>query len=253
MAAMSSRDTTTLATRGLRLVRVVWHLADGIATAAVVFPFWSPGRRRVAIRRWSAALLRMLGVRLHVHGELSAERPLMLVANHISWLDIFVINAVLPMRFVAKSEIRRWFAIGWLSEKTGTLFIERNRRRDTVRVTQLVAEAMAAGDVAVVFPEGTTSDGTQVLPFHSSLLQPALTAAALVQPVALQFTRANNSLCTEAAYDGDKSLWDTLLGIITQPSIHAQVHFLPPFRAEAVHRRVLAQTAHQAITTRLQR
>lgn len=252
MAAMKGRGTPSLAKRGLRLLRVALHLADGLATAAILFPFWRSGRRRLAIRRWSALLLRILGVRLHVHGEISGERPLMLVANHVSWLDIFVINAVSPVRFVAKSEIRRWPAIGWLSGKTGTLFIERGRRRDTVRVTRLVAAAMEAGDVAAVFPEGTTTDGSQVLPFHSSLLQPALSAGALVQPVALQFLRANGGLCTEAAYDGDKSLWDTLLDIVAQPAVHAQVHFLKPMRYEATHRRALADAARRVITARLQ-
>ena len=253
MAGMNGRGTSSLATRGLRLARIVLHLLRGLLTAALLFPFYSRSRRRAAIKGWSGALLRILGVRMHVHDAPARVRPLMLVANHVSWLDIFALNAVLPVRFVAKSEIRGWPAIGWLSEKTGTLFIERGRRRDTARVNQLVAEAMLAGDVVAVFPEGTTTDGSQVQRFHSALLQPALIAEAGVQPVALRFAHSDGSLCVEAAYDGDKSLWHTLLQILAQPVIEAHLYFLPLLATDVAHRRALADDAQAAIASRLPR
>ena len=253
MAAMSGRGTSTLATRGVRLTRIALHLLRGALIVAAVFPFLDAQGRRNAVERWSHALLRILVVHLHVYGEppIRPAQPVMLVANHVSWLDIFAINAVVPVRFVAKSEIRRWPVIGWLSARTGTLFIERAQRRDTTRINQLVAEAMLAGDVAAVFPEGTTTDGSRVLRFHSSLLQPASLAAAGVQPVALRFERGDGSLCVEAAYDGDKSLWDSFGAIVAQPEIHAHVWFLPVLPAGAAHRRELADTAQAAIADRL--
>jgi 1-acyl-sn-glycerol-3-phosphate acyltransferase len=168
-------------------------------------------------------------------------------------LDIFALNSAIPMRFVAKSEIRRWPFIGWLSAKTGTLFIERGRRSDTARVNRLIAEAMLEGDVVAVFPEGTTSDGTQILRFHSSLLQPALIADAVVQPVALRFTHGDGSLCTEAAFDGDKTLWQSLLQISALRKIAVQLHFLPLLSGDVPHRRALADAAHAAIASRLSR
>lgn len=252
MVAMSGRGTS-LVTRGLRLARLALHVLRGLLTVAVRFPFFTPAHRRAAVKRWSQSLLHMLGVRLHVHGEPPRRHvlPAMLVANHVSWLDIYAINAVLPVRFVAKSEIRAWPAFGWLSAKTGTLFIERARRRDTARINHEIADAMLRGDVVTVFPEGTTTDGSQVLRFHSSLLQPALLAEARVYPVALRFEREDGSLCVEAAYDGDKSLWDTLRLIVAQPAIHIHVWFLQALPVGAVHRRTLAATAHQAIADRL--
>jgi 1-acyl-sn-glycerol-3-phosphate acyltransferase len=253
MAAMSGRGKSSLVTRGLRLAGMLLHLSRGLLTAALLFPFYARARRQAAIRIWSATLLRILGVRLHAHDAPVRARPLMLVANHVSWLDIFVLNAVLPVRFVAKSEIRGWPAVGWLSLKTGTLFIERGRRRDTARVNLLMAEAMLDGDVVAVFPEGTTTDGSQVLRFHSALLQPALIAGAGVQPVALRFARSDGSLCVEAAYDGDKSLWFTLLQILRQPMIDAHLHFLPLLANDAPHRRALADAAQAAIANRLLR
>lgn len=257
MAAMSGGGISMM-TRGLRLTRLALHLLQGMLTVAMLFPFYTPARRRMAVKRWSHSLLRMLGVKLHVHGEIphkGAPRghapPAMLVANHVSWLDIYAINAATPVRFVSKSEVRGWPVIGWLSAKTGTLYIERARRRDTARINHEIAAAMQHGDVVAVFPEGTTTDGSEVLRFHSSLLQPALLAEAHVHPVALRFERDDGSLCVEAAYDGDKSLWDTLWLIVAQPVIHAQVWFLEAMPVGSAHRRTLAETARQAIADRL--
>ena len=257
MAAMSGGETSKM-TRGLRLTRLALHMLQGMLTIATLFPFYSAAQRSIAVRRWSQSLLGMLGVKRHVHGEIprnGASRgqapPAMLVANHVSWLDIYAINAVLPVRFVAKSEIRAWPVIGWLSAKTGTLFIERARHRDTVRISGEIVTAMQRGDVVTVFPEGTTTDGSLVLRFHGSLLQPALHAGAHVHPVALRYARGDGSLCVEAAYDGDKSLWDTLRLIVGQPEIHAHVWFLQPLPTETADRRTLAQAAQAAIADRL--
>ncbi len=240
----------------MRIARFLLHLLRGVIIVAFTFPFFSKARRRAAIKRWSRHLLRSLGIRLHVHGAPPRRMPVravMLVANHVSWLDIFVINAVLPVRFVAKSEVRTWPVIGWLSAKTGTLFIERARRRDTARMTGLVSAALHDGDICAVFPEGTTTDGSRVLPFHSSLLQPALTAGADVHPVALRFEYSDGALCTAAAYDGDKSLWDTLRAITAQSVIHAHVWFLDTVPGEHARRRALADAARQAIVRCLAR
>ena len=239
--------------RCLRLVRVFLHLLRGLLISTLLFPFYSRTRRRQEVRKWSAALMHILGVQVHVHDAPVRARPLMLVSNHVSWLDIFALNSAIPMRFVAKSEIRRWPFIGWLSAKTGTLFIERGRRSDTARVNRLIAEAMLEGDVVAVFPEGTTSDGTQILRFHSSLMQPALIADAVVQPVALRFTHGDGSLCTEAAFDGDKTLWQSLLQISALRKIAVQLHFLPLLSGDVPHRRALADAAHAAIASRLSR
>lgn len=177
----------------------------------------------------------------------------MLVANHVSWLDIFVIDAVVPARFVAKSEIRSWPVFGWLSERVGTIFIERARRHDTARVNALVADALGAGDVFVVFPEGTTTDGTEVLKFHASLLAPALTAGAAVQPVAIRYERDDGTLCVAAAYVGDASLWDALIAMSGEPVIHAHVWFHEPLKGSYRHRRDVAAAAREAIRISLSR
>ena len=229
------------------------HFAEAAAVASVGYPRMSPARRRLALQRWSAKLLRHLAARLTIHGvpPHEGDRPFMLVSNHVSWLDIFAINAAVPTRFVAKSEIRSWPLVGWLCVRADTLFIERGRRRDLARVDEVIADALRSGAGIGAFLEGTTTDGSVVLPFHSSLLRPALDAKVRIVPVAIQYRRENGSICTEAAYDGDKSAWDTLRLMLTQHEIHAHVHFLPAVDAEGLHRKQLALQMREVIVRTL--
>ena len=235
--------------RWTRVTRLALHVLRGLATSAFLFPLQSSQRRKREIEHWSLDLLNILNVRLFLHGKPPAygARPLVIVANHVSWLDIFAINAIVPARFVAKSEVRAWPVMGWLSARAGTIFIERARRHDTVRVNHVVASALRAGDVFAVFPEGTTTDGSTLLKFHASLLEPALEAAALIQPVALRFERSDGTLCTEAAYTEGKSVWGTLMAMTSQHEIRAHVCFLEPLAAEGRHRRDVAGAAREAI------
>jgi 1-acyl-sn-glycerol-3-phosphate acyltransferase len=233
--------------RWLRLAHLALHFARGLFTEAFFFPFQSPQRRKCEIRRWAARLLDVLALRLHVHGALADERPLMLIANHVSWLDIFAMQSVLPVRFVAKSEVRRWPLAGWLSARAGTLFIERARRHDTARINDLIVRSLREGCVFAVFPEGTTTDGSHVLKFHASLLAPALEVGAALQPVAIRFERVDGTLCTEAAFDGVRSVWDTLIGVTSHREVHLHLWFLPPLETAGRHRRDLAVDARDAI------
>ncbi len=175
----------------------------------------------------------------------------MLVANHVSWLDIFAINAAHAMRFVAKGEIRRWPLLGWLCAKSGTLFIERRQRRHTLDINAQIAAGLREGDTFAVFPEGAITSGDVVLPFHASLLQPALMCNARFFPVAIRYTHSDGSLCLEADYAGDKTMLDSLRLILTQPVIHVHLQFLPPLDCDGRHRRELADEAGKRIAAAL--
>src|SRR5450631_3116401 len=156
-----------------RYVRTCVHVGEGVVTTLFVFPLVSSARKRALVKRWSQRLLRILVVEARLHGDIGARGGnVLIVANHISWLDIFVLNSVHPVRFVAKSELARWPIVGAMINGAGTLFIERTQRRDTRRVNHHVARVLASGDVVAIFPEGTTTDGLDMLPFKSSLLQP---------------------------------------------------------------------------------
>ena len=244
--------STSCLTRAARIARLVFHLGRGLVIAAWAFPRITAARRRAHIRRWSLQLLRILAIRLHVVHREGRARPrrAMLVANHVSWLDIFAIDAVLPARFVAKSEVARWPLAGWLATRAGTLYVQRARRHDTARINRDMHAALARGERVAVFPEGTTSDGTRLLKFHSSLLEPALQGGVPLLPVALRYRRPDGSICTELAYDGHRTLWDTVRRMVRVPRIECHVTILPPL-VDHGHRRELARAAHDAIAQTL--
>lgn len=239
--------------RWTRITRFALHLLRGLAISTLLFPLQSPERRKREIEHWSLKALSVLNVRLFLHGKppVYGLRPLMLVANHVSWLDIFAIDAIVPARFVAKAELRSWPFVGWLCARAGTLFIERTRRQDTHRVNARVAELLRRGDVFAVFPEGTTTDGSTVLKFHASLLESAVQADAAVHPVALWYDRSDGTLCTEAAYHGSRSAWQTLMGITSRHEVLCHVAFLDPILPATRHRRDIAREAHEAIVAAL--
>jgi 1-acyl-sn-glycerol-3-phosphate acyltransferase len=242
-----------LPARFLRAIRLLLHLFRGVLTVAVLFPSYDRSRRRQAVGRWSARSLSILGVEVRVRGvpPESGGRPRLVVSNHVSWLDIQAIHAVWQVRFVAKSEVRRWPVIGWLSARSGTLFIERGSGRHAARINQSIHGAFVDGDDVGVFPEGTTTEGDRVERFHASLLQPAVDEQALVCPVALQYLDAQGHRCVAASYVGDDSLLHSIVSILRQRRIVAELHFLAPVETRGRSRRELAALARQAIVERL--
>lgn len=194
-----------------RLLRLLGHIALGLATVLLRFPRLSPQQQGMRVQAWAMALLGHLGIALQVRGPVPRQGPVLLVANHLSWLDIVVIHAAGHCRFVSKSDVQGWPLIGALATAAGTLYIERSTRRDALRVVHQMADALRAGEVLAVFPEGTTGDGRTLLPFHANLLQAAVSAPAPVQPVGLRFIDAATGATTCApSYIGD----ETLLGSI---------------------------------------
>lgn len=201
------------------------------------------------MQRWSAALLGILNVKLAVHGS-PGEGKTLVVANHVSWLDVYLINAVMPVRFVAKAEVRTWPGIGWLVVKTGNLFIERGKRSDTVIINRTLSGLLAAGERVAFFPEGTSTRGDKLLPFHASLFQPAVETDADVQPVALRYLTEQNSPDPIPSYAGADTFTDSLKRILTARSVYAELVLLPTVAAGDDRRR-LARTAESAIADAL--
>lgn len=236
-----------------RLLRLGLHILRGVLTAFLVLPWGSAGLRMALTREWSRSLLALLGMRLEVRGNPpdAASRNLLLVSNHVSWLDIYLLNAVRPLRFVSKAEVRSWPVVGWLAVFTGTLFLERGKRRDTARVNDAVSNALSSGDCVAFFPEGTTTDGTHLKPFLSSLLQAAVNAESALQPVALRYVLPDGGTDTAAAYFGDMSMMDSLRNILARKEIRAELIFLDPISTSGKHRRELAQQAEAAISSAL--
>lgn len=225
-----------------RLWRALTHLVAGLLIILLRFPRLSPEQRKIRVQVWSRGLLARLGIRLQVVGDATQPGPLLLVANHISWLDISALHAARFCRFVSKADIKAWPLIGALASGVGTLFIQRESRRDAMRVVHHMADSLRAGDVLAVFPEGTTSDGVELLPFHANLLQAAIAAGAPVQPVALLFVDTHTGERSLApCYVGE----DTLLGSVWRtaraPGITVRIVFGVPQTAEGRERRAWAQ------------
>ena len=228
-----------------------WHIARGVYILATVFPRLDTAQKQIRIQRWSYAVLRSLGVTVQMKGRLG-EGAQMLVANHVSWLDVIVLQALFPhARFVSKAEVRHWPMIGRLAIGAGAFFVERGRPRQTSQHVDAMAAALAAGETVTVFPEGTTSSGHAVLPFRASLLQAALLAQVPVQPLALRYADTHQPVSPSAPYIDDDTLLGSLWRTARAQGLLARVQILAVNRPVVAHRRSLAVALRLSIQAAL--
>jgi 1-acyl-sn-glycerol-3-phosphate acyltransferase len=229
------------------------HAAVAAFLLRFAYPRISFDRRRALLRWWSAKMLRILNVSTSVTGAVPppGERGSMIAANHISWLDIFLISSVRPTRFIAKSEIRDWPLAGWIADKAGTLFIRRDQWRDTARMNATVRAALEQGDCVGLFPEGITTEGDRLLKFHSSLFEPAVANQAHVHPVAIRYEHPDGTLCREMSFIGERSFMESVALIIGQQSVVARVKVAAPVETGGATRREVMLSAETRIASLL--
>ena len=222
----------------LRIAVLLAHVVAGILITVVIFPWLALPRRNRIIRAWSRVLLVICGARLRLTGlalppEIAhtgletGSRGRMLLANHVSWIDVFAIHAAVPSRFVAKSEIRDWPLLGVLVTRVGTLYIERGRRHAVASMNHRVRERLKDGETVAVFPEGTTTDGRSLLPFHSNLIAPAMEVGAECWPLALRYSE-DGEPSSAAAFVGDIGLVASLWNILVARRLQIELAFLEP-------------------------
>lgn len=235
-----------------RLLRLIGHGIAGLWTIRRHFAHWDAPAREQAVQRWAARVLQLAGVQLQVRGTPPAAGPVLLVANHLSWLDIVVLHAAGYCRFVSKADVQHWPLIGLLATGAGTLYIERASRRDAMRVVHHMRDQLMAGDVVAIFPEGTTGDGLTLLPFHANLVQAAISADAPVQPVALRFADGRGHTSFAPSFVGDETLVGSVWRTLAAPALVAQLHYGAPQRHAGRDRRAWAQDL-QAEVERLRR
>lgn len=230
--------------------RVGAHVLSGLAQIVVLFPHLSKKRRGMRVQHWARGALKRLGIELEVVGAPARNESLLLVSNHISWLDIVALHAACYCRFVSKADVARWPLLGTLASGAGTLYVKRDSRRDAMRVVHRMAEALKDGDIIAVFPEGTTGDGTSVLPFHSSLLQAAITAGAPVQAVALKIVdRRSGTPSRAVSYMGDESLLSSIWRTLRARELRVVVAFGALQYNEGRDRHAWAHDLHREIAT----
>ncbi len=210
----------------VKLLRGIWHVLLGWFTIYFRFPQLNPQQREARVQVWASQLLRIWDIELEVRGKPVLLGPALLVCNHISWLDIVVIHATRHCRFVSKSELREWPLIGTLATGAGTLYIERENRKDAMRMVKEMAGALKDGDVLAVFPEGTTGDGFDLLPFHANLIQSAIDGDAPIQPLALQYLDSRSGEISMAArFVGDDTLVGSIWSTLNSTGLRAIVNF----------------------------
>jgi len=235
-----------------RLLRATLHVLHGMGVMTR-FPRLDEAGRHAYIRWWSAGLLRAMGLTLQVSGTAPRPGATLLVANHVSWLDIAAIHAAVPhARFVSKADVLRWPLLGWLIRNAGTLFIERERKRDALRVVHAMADALKAGQTVAIFPEGTTGSGREPLPFHANLLQAAVATTTPVQPVVLRFFDRTTAYSEAAVYIGETTLLQSMWRVASARGLGVDVHLLPPVATTAhTDRRALAEHLRELIREKL--
>ena len=246
-----TKQTPYILRLGLWLL-IVLHTIRGVLTLSILFPFLNRQQKDHHIRRWCKRLLKIFGLHLTVEGgELLPSTPYLLVSNHISWIDIHVINAFKPVRFVAKSEVASWPIFGWMAKQLGTVFIRRDSARHARQVVDQMADVLKTESVCI-FPEGTSSSGECVLPFKPNLFEPAAISDTPVWSLAISYhSRKTGERSLATAFIGDMGLVESMALILKSPDLGVTLHFLPPLKAEAgqvLDRKLLCQHSYQLIS-----
>jgi 1-acyl-sn-glycerol-3-phosphate acyltransferase len=229
----------------------------GLWTCMLIFPLSDHLNRQRHIKQWSIKLLQICDVRVTIYNQtIDVSKPLsaLIVSNHISWLDIFVINSLHPCRFVAKSEIRNWPLIGWLSEKVGTIFISRAKLRDIRKIYQELVTIISTGERVVFSPEGTTAIQGMLRPFHSNLFEAAINAKMPIQPFALRYVSTKGIMCSGVDFVGKTTFSQSLMNVLKTKNIIAELIMLPIVLTNCEsNRQELAKAIRKEITNALEK
>lgn len=240
--------------RLFRFALLLVHVVLGILLTAILAGILrrsadSPLYRKTA-RWWLGRIVRIVGGRVTVQGEPAAPGTL-LVSNHVSWLDIPLLGSCTTVNFLSKSEVRDWPVLGWLADKSGTLFIERGKRDGAKAAADVMVGCLHAAGRVVVFPEGTTTDGVNMKPFHARLFAAAVESNAPVQPVAIRYLDPQGQPHRLVPYIDQQSLIDNLWGVLAEPWVGIEVHFLTPIPSRELPRKALAAYSEQQVRAAL--
>ena len=232
----------------LKIILILIHLFIG-TLCILIFPVINRKSKKFLIKRWSSLLLKIFKINLVVNNDLKKildKKNYLIVSNHISWLDIFVINSACPVAFVAKQSISKWPILSWLVKASETIFIDRKRITKIKETTKEVENFLQNKGSICIFPEGTSSDGSQLLNFKSNLLQTAINKNISVLPIAIQYFH-NQKFCSAPGYYADLSLLDSIINLIKFNNIEAKLTILTEIKSIS-DRKVLAKSAYVKIS-----
>ena len=203
-------------------------------------------RRRVDwLRRTATLHAKWLGFRIRVHGEI--PRTGLIVSNHVSYLDILALSTAATTTFVSKKEVAGWPLFGSLAKMGATIFVDRERRGAVSGVAAEMRAHLDAGVPLVLFPEGTSSDGTHLLPFRSSLFEPVVQLACPLTACGLRYSLAGGSVVDEVAYWGDMNLATHMINLLGKTGLTVDIHF-GPSRTRESDRKTLARDLHAEVS-----
>lgn len=216
----------------------------------IFYPLIGEERRAFLKQRWSHQILKILCVHLET---LPTDAPpgSLIVANHISWLDIFAVYALRPVAFISKAEISQWPFFGWLAKQNDTVFLRRGSRGHARIVNAEIDALLNAGMDVAIFPEGTTTDGTHMLGFHAALLQPAIETGRPVLPLAISYHDVDGQISVAPSFAGDTTLAQCFSAILASRSLTVRLIPAPVIDSTKLHRRELAKVAHATIANQL--
>lgn len=233
-----------------KLAHASAHLLKGYWIIRTQFSAMPPAQRQESVLKWSRQMMALLGVQVEVVGAPIASG--LLVANHLSWMDITAIHAAHFCRFIAKSDIKQWPVIGYLTDQSGMLFVERSSRKDAHRVVHAVANQLRLGDCVALFPEGTTGDGSGLLPFHANMFQSAIDADAPVQGVAIRYSDRLTGLNSAVPlYVGDDTLLASVWRVLRAKNLQVSIYFLSSETSNGRDRRAFAADLRQRLQSQL--
>jgi 1-acyl-sn-glycerol-3-phosphate acyltransferase len=231
---------------------IALQFGRGAWTVSVRFPGLHKAQRLLEIQRWARQLLAILEIEVQSNKPPQAGFAGLVVSNHLSWLDILVLQSLMPGTFVAKTEVRRWPVVGYLAQACATIFVDRSSARSARSMVENTAAAIAQGYAVIVFPEGTSSDGSSLRPFHANIFESAIQAQSPVQLLTLRYhDTASGEAAAAAHFIDDMTLISSLSSVMATSSIQAQVHLGDCISAQGHTRKSLARQAYHSINAQL--
>lgn len=224
-----THKTTPFAVRFCLWVAIWVHVLTGLLTLFVLFPLVNSKAKQRHIQKWSVRLLKIFGIELlATNPQILPSTPFLLCSNHISWMDIHAINALSPIRFVAKSEVESWPVFGWMAKQLGTVFIKRDSSRHSHLVVTGLSQTLRNQSVCI-FPEGTSTDGESVRPFKPNLFESAVMADIPVYSLAIRYlSKTTGKRSNVPAFVGDMGLLDSMAQILKNRDLIVELTFFPP-------------------------
>ncbi len=238
-----------------RYLSLIFAFANAFWILWIKFPKLSREKKLIEIQNWATRVLHMLGIQVNCDTTSfeATEHPQLLVANHVSWLDVLVIQSIQPSVFVAKSEVRQWPVIGLIAQSCGVVFVDRSSLHSARKMVDEVASALHHGYCVAGFPEGTSSDGRQVSLFHANLFEAAIHHQVDVRPLAIRYKNTfTGELSIDAAFIDDIGFLESLHKVISLRRICVDVHLGKPLSPKGHTRRTLAHLSHRTVSTQLE-